>query len=107
MLTMRLWTRLLLTLTLLIGADQHRLWARDTHAPDLMNMNLEDLLVDRQRINDNIDDQAFIGTDFPVDVDLLEQGLSRGLRVVISGYYYPIPGADQCGKRPGLRCNRL
>jgi iron complex outermembrane receptor protein len=31
------------------------------------------LLVDGHRINDNIDDQAFIGTDFPVDVSLIDR----------------------------------
>lgn len=31
------------------------------------------LLVDGHRINDNIDDQAFIGTDFPVDVNLIDR----------------------------------
>jgi len=31
------------------------------------------LLVDGHRINDNIDDQAFIGTDLPVDVDLIDR----------------------------------
>ncbi len=31
------------------------------------------LLVDGHRINDNIYDQAFIGTDFPVDVDLIDR----------------------------------
>jgi iron complex outermembrane receptor protein len=31
------------------------------------------LLVDGHRVNDNIYDQAFIGTDFPVDVDLIDR----------------------------------
>ncbi len=31
------------------------------------------LLVDGHRVNDNIFDQAFIGTDFPVDVDLIDR----------------------------------
>jgi outer membrane receptor for ferrienterochelin and colicins len=31
------------------------------------------LLVDGHRINDNIDDQAFIGTDFPVDISLIDR----------------------------------
>lgn len=31
------------------------------------------LLVDGHRINDNVDDQAFIGTDFPVDVNLIDR----------------------------------
>jgi outer membrane receptor for ferrienterochelin and colicins len=31
------------------------------------------LQVDGHRINDNIDDQAFIGTDFPVDVNLIDR----------------------------------
>ncbi len=31
------------------------------------------LMVDGHRINDNIDDQAFIGTDFPVDVSLIDR----------------------------------
>ncbi|HMD87423.1 MAG TPA: TonB-dependent receptor [Terriglobia bacterium] len=31
------------------------------------------LLVDGHRLNDNIFDQAFIGTDFPVDVDLIDR----------------------------------
>ncbi len=31
------------------------------------------LLVDGHRINDNVDDQAFIGTDFPIDVGLIDR----------------------------------
>jgi len=31
------------------------------------------LLVDGHRVNDNIFDQAFIGTDFPVDIDLIDR----------------------------------
>lgn len=31
------------------------------------------LLVDGHRINDNVFDQAYIGTDFPIDVDLIER----------------------------------
>ena len=31
------------------------------------------LLVDGHRVNDNIFDQAFIGTDFPVDLDLIDR----------------------------------
>lgn len=31
------------------------------------------LLLDGHRINDNVDDQAFIGTDFPLDVNLIDR----------------------------------
>src|ERR1017187_10422870 len=31
------------------------------------------LLVDGHRVNDNLFDQAFIGNDFPVDVDLIDR----------------------------------